>query len=57
MELSLTKFENIHGVSVKEAFRKNAKNKKDRRGDDLEDAGNRSDDEEKNVYAFNGMKR
>ena len=27
MEVSLTKFENIHGVTVQEAYKKNAKNK------------------------------
>ena len=27
MEVSLTKFENIHGVTVQEAYKKNAKNR------------------------------
>ena len=56
MEVSLTKFENIHGVTVQEAFRKNAKNRRD---DQDDQGGNRSedDDEEKNIYAFNGLKK
>ena len=57
MEVSLTKFENIHGVTVQETYKKNAKNR-GKKDDQDDQGGNRSDDdEEKNLYAFNGLKK
>ena len=49
MEISLTKYENIHGVTVQEAYKKNVKRQKDGRAGDDEDGANgeSGDDEEK----------
>ena len=58
MEISLTKYENIHGVTVQEAYKKNVKQKKDgRHGDDEDGANGESDDEEKQTYAYNGLQK